>query len=338
MNIMAGRFHSHATGGEAPSVIPVEAAHYFRCSLDDQPDHLVPRHQMAVLEQPSSSLILNPFCFHTRDGGLPPEMWNQTQLAKAFELDNEMLWIRDVGTAALQPFWIDSEIREALDVTPLQQLVPTQIPERILRRLRMSGVFVANNGSGRAQQWKTSVQRCSNEFRKNGYAPIAGLIHPFHVSALRRYYRRLIRTGQIKLGDFQSSLRYVAHNEPVACFFHHELTAAISAIAGQPLKPSYVYFSSYMAGSELKRHVDREQCEVSVTFCLDYSPEPERQTPWPIHLHTPGGKTTVFQALGDGLIYRGRELPHSRDQLPRGHSSTSIFFHYVLADFDGPLD
>ena len=338
MNSAAGAFYPHATG-EAPSAIPaVEAAAYFRCSLDDQPDHLVPRHQMAVSEQPSSSLILNPYCLQTRDGRLPPEVRDRTQLAKAFELDNGMLWIRDVGTAALQPFWIDSEIREALDVTPLPQLVPAQIPERILRCLRMSGVFVANDGSGRAQQWKTSVQRCSDEFQKNGYAPIAGLIHPFHVSALRRYYRRLIRTGQIELGDFQSSLRYVAHNEPVACFFHHELTAAISAIAGQQLKPSYVYFSSYTGGSELKKHVDREQCEVSLTFCLDYSPEPERQTPWPIHLYTPGGKTTVFQALGDGLIYRGRELPHSRDRLTRGHSSTSIFFHYVSADFDGPLD
>jgi hypothetical protein len=158
------------------------------------------------------------------------------------------------------------------------------------------------------------------------------------VSALRRYYRRLIRTDKFELGDMQSPLRYIAHNEPVACFFHHQLTHVVNEIAGQPLKPSYVYFSSYMGGAKLPKHVDREQCEVSITFCLDYSPEPEHQTAWPIHLHTPVGKTTVFQAIGDGLFYRGRELPHSRDRLPDGHSSTSIFFHYVAADFDGPLD
>jgi hypothetical protein len=47
---------------------------------------------------------------------------------------------------------------------------------------------------------------------------------------------------------------------------------------------------------------------------------------------------TVFQAIGDALLYRGRELPHSRDALPEGHTSTSIFFHYVREDFAGSLD
>jgi hypothetical protein len=38
------------------------------------------------------------------------------------------------------------------------------------------------------------------------------------------------------------------------------------------------------------------------------------------------------------LLYRGRELPHFRDVLPAGHSSTSIFFHYVREGFAGTLD
>src|SRR5439155_112893 len=77
----------------------------------------------------------------------------------------------------------------------------------------------------------------------------AGLIHPFHLAALRRYYRQLIRTRQ-----------------------------------------------------------------------------------------TDSGEVAVFQGIGDGLVYRGPEVPHWRDRLPDGHTSTSIFFHYVAADFAGPLD
>jgi hypothetical protein len=93
-----------------------------------------------------------------------------------------------------------------------------------------------------------------------------------------------------------------------------------------------------LSGAELKKHTDREQCEFSVTLCLDYSPEPERETPWPIRLDTPTGQVTVYQAIGDGLAYRGTQLPHYRDVLPDGQTSTSIFFHYVRADFSGSLD
>jgi hypothetical protein len=55
-------------------------------------------------------------------------------------------------------------------------------------------------------------------------------------------------------------------------------------------------------------------------------------------LQTPRGQVTVFQALGDGLLYRGGELPHFRDVLPEGQTSTSLFFHYVPGDFTGSLN
>jgi hypothetical protein len=175
-------------------------------------------------------------------------------------------------------------------------------------------------------------------FRERGYAPIANLIHPFNLAALRRYYRYAIRRGAIRLGDDQSSRRYVAHNEKVARFFHHQISNAVGAIAGEAIKPSYVYLASYLSGADLKKHTDREQCEFSVTLCLDFSPEPESATSWPIRVDTPEGTVTVYQALGDGLLYRGTKVPHYRDVLGPGHTSTSIFFHYVRADFSGSLD
>jgi len=104
------------------------------------------------------------------------------------------------------------------------------------------------------------------------------------------------------------------------------------------VKPSYVYFGSYLSGAELKKHTDREQCEFSVTVCLDFSPEPELATSWPIRLDTPEGPVKVYQALGDGLVYRGPRVPHYRHVLGEGLTSTSIFFHYVAADFEGSLD
>ncbi len=203
----------------------------------------------------------------------------------------------------------------------------------------MANILVSSDpASNKSGEWRAATTLLSGKFKEQGFAPIGRLIHPFHVAALRRYYRCLIRTGKLPLGDNQSSRRYVAHNERVARFFHHSLTPTVSAIAGEPVKPSYVYFASYQGGAKLEKHIDREQCEFSITFCLDYSPEPRGATPWPILLHTSNGTVSVFQALGDGLLYRGRELPHSRESLPEPHTSTSLFFHYVRQGFSGVLD
>ena len=128
------------------------------------------------------------------------------------------------------------------------------------------------------------------------------------------------------------------YNEPVARFFHRDIAATLSAVAGEPIKPSYVYMASYLSGAELKKHTDRPQCEFSVTLCLDFSPEPELATPWPIHLDTSSSTVTVYQALGDGLAYRGTRLPHYRYVLAEGQTSTSIFFHYVSEEFSGSLE
>ena len=224
------------------------------------------------------------------------------------------------------------------DLRPNEPM-PSSVPEGERSLLAAAHILVPEDPSGQLNREKEEkVRKASYEFREKGYAPLGELIHPFHVAALRRYYRYLIRSGGIRLGDGQSPRRYVAYNEPVARFFHHHIAAALSEVAGEPLKPSYVYLASYLSGAELKKHTDREQCEFSLTLCLDFSPEPALATPWPIRMDTPTETVTVYQALGDGLAYRGTRLPHYRDTLQPGQTSTSIFFHYVAADFAGSLD
>jgi hypothetical protein len=171
-----------------------------------------------------------------------------------------------------------------------------------------------------------------------GYVTVSNLIHPFHIGALRRYYRHRTRTGSFLVGDEQVSRRFAAHNESVARFFHRQLLHAISHIARKELKPSYAYFVSYLSGSELERHVDRAQCDYSVTLCLDASPEPAAESPWPIELETAEGAKKVYQRLGDALVYRGCSVPHSRSRLQDGFTSTSLIFHYVDQSFGGDLN
>ena len=311
----------------------------FCCNLDSQPDHLTPAYQMRSYWSEDSAgrpLFLNQDCHLTSSGALPKGLSLDGQFIDNSAPMEDMAWVRNPASQAWQPFWLGSSAKAALARARNDEPL-TSLPQHHRRSLAMAGVLTDKHAAAH-EKLAIGLSRCADYFQQRAFAPIRGLIHPFHISAMRRHYRNLVRTGKLPLGDGQSSRRYYAHNESVARFFHFQLAAAMSKIVGRPVKPSYVYFASYQGGAFLEKHTDRSQCEFSMTLCLDYSPEPQVATPWPIQLHTPEGITTVYQSIGDGLVYLGCEVPHSRSVLSRSHTSTSIFFHYVQEDYCGPLD
>ncbi len=314
----------------------------FYCLLDELPLHLIPQRalrSLGVHDNQHQPLYLNPECILCSAGELPDELAAEKALVSGFALQGTVAWVRNPATGNRLPFWLGRKLEGVLRGVRLNEPVPSSVPDSARHILAAVEILLSGDRVERHRlEREEKVRKASLIFREKGYAPLGDLIHPFHIAALRRYYRYLIRTGAIRLGDGQSPRRYVAYNEPVARFFHHDIAATLSAVAGEPLKPSYVYLASYLSGAELKKHTDREQCEFSVTLCLDFSPEPTLATPWPIRLGTPTMTVTVYQALGDGLAYRGTRLPHYRDRLGEGQTSTSIFFHYVGRDFAGSLD
>jgi hypothetical protein len=311
----------------------------FYCLLDELPLHLVPRPALAAESQDAGrALFLNPQCRLYVGEGLPEELASRKELLSAFALQGTIAWVRD-ATDSLVPFWLGPKLESVVRQLRIDEPIPESVPAWARSILESAGILVyADSIAHQRTEREEALGRAAELFRKKGYAPVRGLIHPFHIAALRRYYRHRIRTGRISLGDGQSSRRYAAYNDPVARFFHRQIEVSLSSVAGEPVKLSYVYLASYLSGAELRKHIDREQCEFSITLCLDFSPEPALATPWPIRLDTPTGTVTVYQALGDGLAYRGTRLPHYRSPLGKGQTSTSIFFHYVAADFTASLD
>jgi len=314
----------------------------FHCLLDELPLHLIPRawpESTLARDQVDRPLWLNPDCLLLSNGSVPPELEHHRDLLRNFSLQSTVAWVRDPATDCLQPFWIGQSLAAFIWKLKMGEAKPVFMPPHVLSVLSAAGILMdEESAKHRSENWSKIVNKGRTQFKDKSYFPLRSLIHPFHVAALRRYYRQAIRRGAIRLGDEQSSRRYVAHNETVASFFHHQLANAVSAVVGEPVKPSYVYMASYLSGAELKKHVDRAQCEFSVTLCLDFSPEPDLATSWPILLDTPEGTVTVYQALGDGLVYRGTQVPHYRNRLAKGYTSTSIFFHYVPIDFSGSLE
>jgi len=312
----------------------------FCCLLDEQPTHLVPQRllRQAQTNLATGELSLNPACRLISESSSDRVDAGGGLLTTTAPAGGSIAWVRDPATGTDTHFWLGPRLSRLVQAIEHKAATIPSLPPDVRTVLYSAQILIPPDYADyRPQTWSVLTQECRAKFRQNGYAPVVGLIHPFHLAALRQHYRRHTRKGAIRLGDAQSSRRYIAHNESAARFFHLQLTKAVSKLVGEAVKPSYVYMAAYQAGARLEKHTDREQCEFSISLCLDYSPEPASATPWPLHLDTPRGTVTVYQALGDGLLYRGRELPHYRGTLAESNSSTSIFFHYVRETFSGSL-
>lgn len=114
----------------------------------------------------------------------------------------------------------------------------------------------------------------------------------------------------------------------------------IEMILDRKLYSTYYFDRYYFPGQELKKHIDRDACEISVTVHISTNLK-GKHADWPIKFETPeGNEGSVTLKPGDGAIYKGCERPHWRDPLPKPHFWLKkeqpyyhqIFFHYVLQD------
>jgi hypothetical protein len=307
----------------------------YHCLLDEQPYYLVPPRLFGA--ESAGPFVVNPLCWFHWHGPLPPEKAARVAAAESLCPADWIVWVDDPGTRSIWPYWIGEEYIHYLAEAVPGYPITSELPAHALWVLTRANVLVESTyPERRRKEWLDTVWSSAAAFQR-GYTNIERLVPPFHLGALRRYYRNRTRAGSFTLGDGQVARRYAAHNEAVARFFHHQLAPAVSDVARTLVKPSYSYVVAYQSGSVLETHTDREQCEYSITMCIDASPEPVAQSPWPIQLEVAEGALKIWQFLGDSLLYRGRYLPHSRERLPEGHTSTSLLLHYVDACFDGSL-
>jgi len=93
---------------------------------------------------------------------------------------------------------------------------------------------------------------------------------------------------------------------------------------GLKLNPTYAFWRMYTMFADLKKHKDRESCEISVTVMIGSD-----GTKWPIFME--GNKIELEP--GDAVIYLGCELEHWREEF-KGDWHSQVFLHYV--DKNGP--
>lgn len=238
------------------------------------------------------------------------------------------------------PYWIDGD--ETSLITRL--LDPKARPPRLSKQQRaaLAGAGILHD----PEQTRAQRGRLARMFAKSraqidapGFAALGELLPPLFLAAMRRYFRTKIAEGHLKFGDAQSPGRYNMHNEPFCVWLHEQITALIARAIPRPIKKSYTYAAAYKAGAELEIHTDRPQCEYTLSLTLDATPDSSREAAWPLCLASAADDAVVQVLLvpGDALLFRGRKLPHFRERLDAGRTSTSLLFHFVNRSFRGRL-
>lgn len=300
---------------------------------------------------------------------------NPTIRFEPFDLTNFKTWIPEKHISPHQPtiwvkqklteieigFWLNQDQAAIVSNLKKGEKIPSNIDRESLAKFISAGIFVTQNGlENEKKKLEKKIEKARENFLKKKYVVFDQIYPKSQIRAMQKFYKEYIAQGFMQFGDNQVAGRFRQHNEPLAKFFHHNLTKLMSLITGEEVRASYCYAASYIGGGELRPHTDREQCEFSVSFQVDYSPPQKNEvSPWELYLATPkstfeqkdlfgwdeffndpnlsGCITSVNLANGDGLFYKGRDLIHYRFPISENHTSTSIFFHYVPKDFEGSL-
>jgi hypothetical protein len=166
-------------------------------------------------------------------------------------------------------------------------------------------------------------------FERDRYTVLKSLLGDPDLGLTYQYVCALRQAGLMKPGDRLVPDTACRYGDAMTDSLMLKLQPAVEQATGLELYPTYSYIRLYKKGDQLKKHTDRESCEISVTLCLGMSPD----TPWPIHVEGPHGSSGIALNPGDALLYRGIECAHWRTPY-EGDQLGQLFLHYV--DRNGP--
>jgi hypothetical protein len=156
----------------------------------------------------------------------------------------------------------------------------------------------------------------------NNYLVIKNFIDVERAAALCKEFKDHCESNNLP-GDNQVEESQAAYNYMSFLELLTEKTPEVSREIEEHVLPTYTYARIYKNGATLKKHMDRDACEISLTVHLD------GDMGWPIFVQTPGGSTAeVVLEPGDALLYLGCEAPHWREEFD-GNYYGQAFLHYV---------
>lgn len=165
-------------------------------------------------------------------------------------------------------------------------------------------------------------------YQEHGFYLVKNFIPRVLANYLKEILHTLRVTNQLGNGDGQVENSFVVYGNPAFDTFGYLSTPSFSQIIGKPLSFTYTYSRVYLNNAALLPHIDRAECEHSVTLFLggNYSQL------WPIWMQQDNkDPEAVVLEEGDCVVYQGNKLNHWRDNF-EGTDYYQLFMHYVEAD------
>ncbi len=101
----------------------------------------------------------------------------------------------------------------------------------------------------------------------------------------------------------------------------------VSDLVGEKILPTYTYCILYEENAVLRRHKDRNACEISVTLHLGGDAK------WDIGIKTPDNKEVNLNLnIGDAILYLGCNAEHWRNGPYKGKNYSQAMLHYVRSN------
>jgi hypothetical protein len=164
----------------------------------------------------------------------------------------------------------------------------------------------------------------NTQLLKNNYIIIQSLIQPSRAKSLAEQFNTYCAEHHLN-GDEQVENCYAKYNFVPFVELLVEQNAIISMLVEENVLPTYSYARNYRHGNVLTGHIDKSQCEISLTVNL------ECDEVWDIWIETPHGREYVSLNPGDAMLYLGMEGEHGREPF-NGESCTQVFLHYVRSN------
>lgn len=188
-------------------------------------------------------------------------------------------------------------------------------------------------------------------FKKNNYVLIRNFLDQntanlFYAYCLTRVQQIDFKSQHAKqnydkrwdgeFGDEQAPSSFNSYGDPLMDTLMASSIGTIEKFTGLSLIPEYTYWRLYVKNEDLKRHKDRESCEVSVTLCLGHNisnlqDEKFVGYTWPMFVE--GNVIDELDGIplhmkpGDMIIYKGCEIEHWREKF-QGLNLAQVFMHY----------
>ncbi len=166
----------------------------------------------------------------------------------------------------------------------------------------------------------------NQQLQSNNYLYVPNFLTAQEAEDLAQEFYLAQRDGALSL-DPQCPTSPAGYNLPRCIKTLVKKVPQVSELCGADVLPTYAYGRIYSNGEVLRRHRDRDACELSLTINLQ-----QDGVDWPIWVQKPNGEEVkVSLKPGDAMMYLGCTADHWREAF-HGQVHVQVFMHYVFAD------